>query len=154
MTKKAGEAFAREFLIGWGDVDFNAHMGNTAFLNRAADTRMLYFAAHGFTTADFLRLRIGPVIMKDEVEYFREVLLLETVRVTHLQAGLAADCSRFRARNEFFRPDGRLAARVTSTGGWMDLDRRKLIVPPPEMQEVLNAVLRTGDFEVLPTSIK
>ena len=29
-----------------------------------------------------------PVIMKDEVEYFREVGLLEVVKVTYAQAGL------------------------------------------------------------------
>lgn len=147
-------AFERTFLVGWGECDYNAHMGNTAFLDKAADTRMLYFTAHGFAMADFVRLRIGPVVMKDEVEYYREILMLETVRVTHLQAGLAEDCSRFRARNEFWRADGQLAARVTSTGGWMDLDRRKLVVPPREMQEVLRAVQRATDFQVLPSSIK
>jgi acyl-CoA thioester hydrolase len=38
------EVFTRSFQIGWGDMDFNAHMRNTAFLDRAADGRMMYFA--------------------------------------------------------------------------------------------------------------
>ncbi len=36
--------FARKFVAGWGDLDFSAHMRNTAFLDRSADVRMMFFA--------------------------------------------------------------------------------------------------------------
>ena len=41
-------AQSQRFVVGWGDLDGNNHMGNTAILDRAADTRFLYFAFHGF----------------------------------------------------------------------------------------------------------
>jgi len=112
------------------------------------------FSENGFPSAEFIRLRIGPVIMKDEVEYFREVGLLEAVKVTYTQAGLSEDGSRFLVRNEFYKTDGKLSARVTSTGGWLDLTTRKLIVPPSAMFQAMRALEKTDDFQVLASSIK
>ena len=143
-------AFTRTFVVRWGDMDFNAHMANRAYLDTSADVRMLYFAANGFSMREFERLRLGPVIMRDELDYHRELRLLEEVTVDIVSAGLSDDGSRFRIRNRFYRPDGKLAAAVTSNGGWLNLDARKLEVPPPKIHEMLNALERTDDYEVLP----
>jgi acyl-CoA thioester hydrolase len=115
---------------------------------------MLYFAEHGFPMAEFMRLHFGPVVMRDEVEYFREIGLLQTMTVGLTMAALAEDGSRFRMRNEFMRDDGRRAAVVTSEGGWLDLGARRLMAPPPALLEVLRALTRTPDFAVVPSSIK
>ena len=139
---------------GWADMDFNAHMANTAYLNKAADVRQMFLNENGFPVEEFQRLRVGPVLMKDEVEYFREVGLQQQITVTFALAGHAPDGSRFLMRHEIFRPDGKLSARVTSAGGWMDLDERKLIAPPPALLSAMNSLERTSDFTVLPSSIK
>lgn len=146
--------FERKLVAGWGDMDFNSHMRNTAFLDKSADVRMMFFAEKDFPMAEFMRLRIGPVIQKDEIEYYREVKLLEELTVTLTVAGLSEDGSRWFMRNEFFRPDGKLAARVTSTGGWLDLNTCKLAAPPEKLLEGLRELPRTDDFQTLPTSIK
>ena len=128
--------FEKMLYARWGDMDFNGHMRNTAFLDASADVRMMYFAEQGFSMREFERLRFGPVILKDELEYFRELRLLEPVRVT-LSAKEIRDDGRFVLVNEFFREDGKPAARVTSSGGWLDLDKRKMTVPPAELQRLL-----------------
>jgi acyl-CoA thioester hydrolase len=92
--------------------------------------------------------------MKDEVEYFREVGLQQQITVTYMLAGQADDGSRFLLRHEIFRPDGKLSARVSSAGGWLDLNERKLIVPPPALLAAMNALERTSDFTVMPSSVK
>jgi acyl-CoA thioester hydrolase len=146
--------FEHVVVAGWGDTDFNGHMRNTAFLDKAADTRMLFFAQQGFTIEQFQHHRIGPVIMRDEVEYFREVRMMDSVRIRLLSAGLAPDGSRFRIRNEYWREDGQLAARVTSTGGWLDLGVRRLVIPPDTLVTAMRALERTDDFAELPGSVK
>lgn len=146
--------YKKTLQAGWGDMDFNAHMGNTAYLDKAADVRMLYFSEHGFPMSEFVRLKIGPVIQKDEIEYFREVNLLDEITVTFENAGLSEDGSRFIFRNEFFRADGKLIARVTSTGGWLDLSQRKLAPAPLTLLEVIRTLSQTSDFQQLPSSIK
>jgi len=145
--------FEKQFVAGWGDMDFNSHMRNTAFLDKSADTRMMFFSEHGFSMEEFIRRKIGPVAKKDEIEYFKEVRLLENIRVKLLLAGIAEDNSRFMVRNEFFRADGAMAAKVTSTGGWLDLISRKLVVAPEALSAALRSLARTEDFQLLPSSI-
>lgn len=146
--------YTKTLYAGWADMDFNSHMKNTAYLDKAADVRQMYLAENGFPIEEFTRLRIGPVVMKDEVEYFKEVGLQEQIKVTYALAGHAPDGSRFLLRHDIFRRDGKLSARVTSAGGWLDLNERKLIVPPPALLSAMNSLDRSDDFVVMPSSIK
>lgn len=145
--------YEQTLFAGWGDMDFNAHMRNTAYLDKSGDVRMRFFAEHGFPMAEFRRLGVGPVVMKDELEYFREVDLLDSLRVTLACFALSDDGSRFGLRNDFFRPDGKLAARVRSTGGWLDLSARRLVAPPPALHAAMQAMPRSDDFLVVPSSL-
>ena len=146
--------YSKTLFASWGDMDFNSHMKNTAFLDKSADVRMMFFAEHGFPMAEFSRLRLGPAIMKDEVEYRREVGLLQEINVTLAVAGHSDDGSRFLLRNEILRLDGTLCARVTSAGGWLDLAARKLVVPPKALHEAMMLLPQTNDFTVLPSSVR
>jgi acyl-CoA thioester hydrolase len=148
------ERFTRTLRAGWSDIDLNMHMRNTAYLDKAVDVRMMYFAHCGLPITELMQRRIGPVVKSDEVEYFREVLLLEEVHVTLELAGSAEDGSRFRLRSDILKLDGQRAARVASTGGWLDLGTRKLIAPPADVFAVMSRLTRTSDFEVLPSSRK
>lgn len=138
-------------LATWGDMDFNAHMRNTAFLDKAADMRLLFFTSSGLPIAEFVRLGIGPVVRKDEVEYFREVRLFDELRVTIAAGGLSDDGARFVIRNEFFKADGALAARVVSSGGWLDLRARKLVVAPERLLAAMRLMPKADPFTVLPS---
>jgi acyl-CoA thioester hydrolase len=145
--------YTKKLYAGWADMDFNSHMKNTAYLDKTADVRQMFLIEHGFPMEEFLRLRIGPVVMRDELEYFREVGLQQEITVSYALAGHADDGSRFMVRHEIFRADAKLAARVTSTGGWLSLDERKLIAPPPALLAAMNLLEKTKDFVVLPSSV-
>ena len=140
---------SRRFLAGWADMDWNSHMANTAYLNK-----VLALAEKGFPLEEFVRLRLGVVIMKDELEYKREVKWMEEIDITFSLAGLAPDGSRFKVQNEVRRTNGELAARISSTGGFMDLDARKLVAPPPAVLEAYRSLPRTQDYVELPSSVK
>jgi acyl-CoA thioester hydrolase len=135
-------------------MDANAHMANTAYLSKCVDARMSFFKQNGFPVTEFAKRQIGPVVRRDELEYFREISLMEPITITLALDGMAPDGSRFRLVNEILTGDGKLAARVKSEGGWLDLAVRKLIVPPPDLLAALNAMPRTSDFETLPSSVK
>ena len=146
--------FEKKLMAGWGDMDFNSHMRNTAFMDKAGDVRMMFLSEHGFSMGELMRLKIGPVVMKDEIAYFKEVMLLDEITVTLGVAGLAPDGSRWQLRSDVIRPDGKLAARITSTGGWLDLNARKLIAPPAALLATWQILARTDDFQELNSSIK
>ena len=145
--------FAKQLVAGWGDMDFNSHMRNTAYLDKSADVRMMFFADSGFPMQEFSRLKIGPVVKTDTIEYFKEIKLLEEFKVELSVKGLAEDGSRFIFQNEFFRLDGKLAARVVSHGGWLNHLERKLTLPPEALLNVIRELSKTDDFQVLPSSI-
>ena len=144
------QTYSKKFKARWGDMDFNGHMANTAYLDVAADVRMMFFEENGFTMREFEHLRIGPVIMKDEIDYHRELRLLEQMEVHHELSGLSEDGSRFRMRNVFYREDGKKAATVTSSIIWLSLDERRPVPPPGKLHQVLKEIPCTADFEVLP----
>lgn len=152
MTPDFQGRYAREFLAGWGTMDFNGHLANTAYLDLAADVRMAFFADHGFPPGEFRRLALGPVIRKEELEYFREVGLHERVTVTYAVLGMSPDGSRFILENEIWSAAGERAATVRSTGGWLDLRARKLVAPPAELLQAFRQVPRAPDFVELPNA--
>ncbi len=122
--------------VRWAELDSNGHMRNSAYLDLASHVRMTYFAAHGFPAAEFAHRRFGPVIRRDELTFRRELRLLDEVAVTFELDAMSRDGARFRIVNRFLRDDIEVA-RVTSTGGWLDLDRRRLTAPPDELVAVM-----------------
>jgi acyl-CoA thioester hydrolase len=103
---------------------------------------------------EFARLRLGPVGMKDELEYFSEVGLLDTIIVTMSLVGMSTDGSRWRLRQDVLRLDGEACARLTSSGGWMDLAARKLAAPPAALLGLHKKDMAMDDFVELPSSLK
>jgi len=138
----------------WADMDQNAHLANSAFLDMAVDVRMSFFLDTGFPPTEFARRGFGPVVRRDEIDYLREVHLLEELTVTMELAGMSENGSRFRMANNFYKADGKPCVRLRTDGGWLDLASRKLAIPPPDLLEVMNRIVRTDDFEVLPPSVR
>ena len=146
MASRFDGRYAKEFIAGWATMDFNGHMANTAYLNLAADIRMAFFAEHGFPPSEFRKLALGPVIRKEELEYFREVGLHDSVTVTYAVLAMSADGARFVVENEIWSAGGERAATVRSTGGWLDLRTRKLVAPPPALLAAFAEVPRAPGF--------
>ena len=146
--------FEKQFHVAWAHLDANGHMANTAYLDIVVDVRFMYFESCGFGPGEFRKHAIGPVVRRDEVDYLKELHLLEPFKVTLGIAGLADDGSRFKLRNEIIRADGQVAARITTLGGWFDLKARKLVTPPEVLAAAVRNLERAEDFEVLKSSLK
>ena len=102
-----GQAFSISTIAGWADMDANAHMANFAYVSKCVDSRMSFFNQNGFPVTEFAKRRLGPVVRRDELEYFREIALHEPITVTLALAGMAMDGSRF---HEVLNAEGKLAA--------------------------------------------
>jgi len=150
----SGPAFSFRTIAGWADMDANAHMANVAYLSKSVDSRMSFFRENGFPVTEFAKRRLGPVVRRDELEYYREIALHEPIIVTLALAGMAPDGSRFRLLNEVLNGEGKLAARIVSEGGWLDLAARKLIAPPADLLAALDRMPHATEFEQLPSSIR
>lgn len=139
--------------VRWSDVDANRHMRNTAFSEVAIDARLQYMAGAGFPTHEFERIGFGPVIIREDIRYRREVFFDDVLSVRLFSSGLSVDASHWRIHHEVRRPDGKIAATLSVTGGWIDLRARKLRLPSEAAADVLRRLERTPDFEELPSLV-
>ena len=142
--------FERRFTVRWSDVDGNGHLRNTAYSDFCSDTRMALLTAGGFGWDRFQAAGYGPVILREVIEYLREGKMAEAIRVDVVVAGLSPDVARWVFRHRMWRESGEEMARVEARGGWLDLATRRLVVPPPDLAEVLRAAPRGEPFEELP----
>ncbi len=141
------ERFARTYTVRWADCDVNGHMRNTSFSEYGTDTRIAYLAENGFTYEKFVQNKLGPVILHEALDYMREVRLGQTIEVDLAFLGLSRDGARFKFLHEVWLPGLKKAARIVLAGGWMDLELRKLRLPPDELLRILERAPRAEGFE-------
>lgn len=146
-------AHEEHFAVRWSDLDANRHVRNTVFSEFATHTRFRLLEAHGFDQARFAQLRFGPVMLREEIRYRRELAFGDEVVVNVLFAGLSEDGSQWRVQQEVARA-GKQAAVLTIDGAWIHLDSRKLVAPPPQLLQLLQGLPRAGSFEVLRSMLR
>jgi acyl-CoA thioester hydrolase len=144
------ERYARTFTVRWADCDVNGHMRNTAYSEYAIDVRVAFLAEHGFGHEQLAAAGFGPVLLREEIDYLRELRMNETVEVDFAQLGLSADGSRFRLRHGFTKANGKPAARIVLDGGWMDMRTRRLARPPEALARAFGLAPRAEGFAELP----
>ena len=143
------DRYAKTFTVRWADCDVNGHMRNTSYSEYAIDTRMAYLSENGFPFEKFVANGIGPVLLHESLDYLREVPLGGTLVVDLAVVGLSPDLSRFKFEHDIWLPERKKAARIVLYGGWMDMAKRKLRVPPEDLQALLRASPRGEPFEEL-----
>ena len=141
--------YSKTFTVRWADCDVNGHMRNTSYSEYGIDVRMAYLAEHGFPFEKMVENKLGPVILHEAIDYLREVRLGQTVEVDFSLVGLSPDGARFKFEHDIWLPELNKAARIVLAGGWMDLEKRKLRLPPPELLRALHEMPREEGFEEL-----
>jgi len=130
---------SQTYTVRWAELDPNGHMRHSAYADFAADQRVHWLASHGFDLRKFAELRIGPILFREETKYLKELHGGEAIRVEGRVTAGTPDGARWTIEHRIYKADGRLAATVTVDGAWIDLDRRKLTVPPAELATLMSA---------------
>jgi len=140
---------AFDFQVTWADLDSNAHLKNSRYLDYAAQARFLFLAAAGFTPLAFAEAKLGPVVFEDRVEYRKELRLLQPFQVHMAVGGLSTDGTKFTLVNEVRNAQGELCARVQSQAAWFSLESRRVTPPPAGLKAAMEQAPRTEDFRWL-----
>ncbi len=143
------DRYFKTYTVRWADCDANGHMRNTSYSEYGTDTRVSFLAEGGFTFESFVDHRVGPVLLHEALDYMREVRLGEVIEVDLTILGLSPDGARFKFEHDIWLPNKKKAARIVLAGGWMDLDTRKLRVPPPELLRLMHSGPRAATVEEL-----
>lgn len=141
--------YQKTFEIRWADLDPNRHMRHSAYPDYATHVRFSFLAENGFPPSRFEELDFGPVILRETTTFKKEVGAGDRLQIDFQMQGLAANASHFRIIHAVRLSDGALAATVEVEGSWMDLTKRKLRPPHPELAELMRLLPKTGDFEEL-----
>ena len=132
--------YAQPYTVRWSDLDANGHMKNTAYIECGLQVRLAYFAENGFPFTEFQRQQFGPVLFREEITYFKEVHMLESIRTTFHCSKLSDDGGRFTVVNILLKEGDVKAAELISDGAWFDLRTRKLVSPPAKLHEIMRAI--------------
>jgi acyl-CoA thioester hydrolase len=133
--------------VMWSHLDVNMHMRHSAYADFAAQARISVLDSLGLDFAVFQELKVGPILFREELVYLREVGLNEHIKVTIELFKSRPDGSRWSIRHIIYREDGVRAAVVTVDGAWLDVEKRKLTVLPPELVEKFYMLPKSIDFE-------
>lgn len=142
--------YAKKFTVRWADCDVNAHMRNTAYSEYGIEVRLDHLAGHGFGFERFAEMGFAPIMLREEIDYLREVRLGETFEVDYTLLGLSPDAARFKVAHDFVKEDGRPAARIVLSGGWLDLRTRRLRPPHETIAAALQGLEKGEGFVELP----
>lgn len=145
----AADEYAREFEVIWADLDPNAHMRHTAFMDYGAQLRLAFLAERGMTMDELNRLGVGPILFREETDYLGEVRAGDRIRVTVELTGISDNRKHWGIRHRIFRGDGEPAAVINCRGAWMDLSKRRVCPAPDALYEALDAMPRSDDFRII-----
>lgn len=147
------EIFQREYKARWADIDANGHMRHSAYNDYGAQLRVEVFSGLGFPTEKLIKMGIGPVLFREEVKFLNEIRLNETFIVKEKLLAIRKDASKWSVFHEIEKEGGIKAAEIVVDGSWMDLTKRKIVVPPVEIQVMLNGFLKAENFKWIPDKI-
>jgi acyl-CoA thioester hydrolase len=124
--------YSTQIEVRWADCDANQHMRHSAYADMCAHARVGFLNSLGMTGQWFKENNIGPVLFKEQTEYFREAFMNEIMTIT-VEAGEPTGSQKSVCIvNNVYNTQGELAARHQVIVGWMNTQIRK-IVELPEM---------------------
>jgi len=133
----------------WSQIDSNNHLRHSAYADLACQCRVEVLEHLNITSTLMMGLNIGPILFEEKTVYKREVPPNNLVTVTCKLATSRIDAARYTFEQEIYRADGILAAIVTVTGAWMNLETRKLCIPPTAFAEkILTSMPKTKDCNI------
>jgi acyl-CoA thioester hydrolase len=122
------DAFSVRIRVRGYELDTQGHLNWAEYLHYAEHARWEFLAAAGITQDGLLATGFGPVVLDVAVKFRRELRGGDEVDVSC--AFIFEGGKTFRIVQEFRRPDGRVAASLTSTSGLLDMRERKLADDP------------------------
>ncbi|WKK57674.1 MULTISPECIES: thioesterase family protein [unclassified Sphingobacterium] len=130
----------------WSQIDANVHLRHSAYADFCAQARSNMLNQLGLSLAEFSKMKIGPILFREELNYHREISLDEYIKVTVEISKFNRKNSRFSFRHEIFKQNGVRAAVVVVDGAWMNLVERKLTAVPEAWLPVLDKIPRADDY--------
>ena len=127
--------FKKQFEIRWSDLDPNYHVLHSKYYDFGAYCRMSVFLDHGLTAELMARLNIGPILIREQCVFKKEILFGDKMDITFVLNRHTDNFSRWNISHEIFK-NNILAAVIEVDGSWIDTEKRKLAKPPQDIFDI------------------
>ena len=121
--------FSKQVEIRWSDLDPNFHLRHSVYYDFGAYARISFLSETGLTQEIFVEHNIGPIILREECVFKKEIHFGDKLKVTAAITKAREDYSRWTIVHEIWKNDDTLAAIITVDGAWIDTVKRKLYQP-------------------------
>ena len=137
-------AFSKTYGVKWADLDPNEHVRHSVYDEYADDTRVRWMEQIGYPPARFSESGFGPVIVRQQAHFYREVTIGDSITVTLRLASLSPSGATWKMEHDIVKSCGEKAAELRIEGTWLNRETRKPMAPPDELLQLLEALARRG----------
>jgi acyl-CoA thioester hydrolase len=141
------EKFIQEIQLRWSDLDPNGHLRHSVYYDWGALCRVSFLEQHQFTIPLMQRLGIGPILLREECTFRREIKMGDKVTIDLQLSKAKKDFSRWSIKHTISKNDDTLSALLIVDGAWLDLNKRKLASPGQEVFDVFSKMPLSEDFQ-------
>ena len=139
--------YKQQVQIRWADIDANRHLRHSVYYDYGASMRMNALTGEGLSMRKLEELMVGPILFREEAIFKREIHFEDEITIDVHLLKPREDFARWSLRHHFVKGDGTLAAIINIDGAWIDLNRRKLVIPDPFIIGVFGKFPKADDFE-------
>ncbi len=141
------QEFSMPLQVRWADIDANNHLRHSVYYDWGAACRIAFLNQQGLTMERMHQLHFGPVLLREECVFRKEVRLQDSVSINLEIVWARKDFTRWSIRHQITKKTDIPCAIITVEGAWIDTLKRKLAGPLPEAIEVFSQMPISRDFE-------
>jgi len=138
--------YRKKMDIRWADLDPNFHMRHSNYYDLGAQMRISVFSEMGITPEAMRLLHIGPILLREECVFRREILMGDFIEIDIHLTKARHDGSRWTMQHHLYKNGDQLSATITIDGAWMNTEKRKLAPIPEEFKTMFMEIPRSKDF--------
>lgn len=143
------EDFFKEIQVRWSDLDPNFHLRHSVYYDWGAYCRVSFLQQYGLTTEVMQQIQVGPILLREECVFRREIRLGDEVRINLHLIKTKRDYSRWTIQHSVIKNGDILSAIITVDGAWLDIARRKLSTPPQQVADTFVRMPLAENFQWL-----
>lgn len=125
--------FLKSLELRWADLDPNFHLRHSVYYDFGATARIEFLAQNSITVAFMQQHYFGPVILREECVFKKEIRLSDTITIDLTLKQSTPDFSRWTIQHTIYKNTDTVSAILTIDGAWIDTVKRKLTLPPVEV---------------------
>ncbi|MBC7903377.1 MAG: thioesterase family protein [Gemmatimonadaceae bacterium] len=133
--------------IRWSDLDPNFHLRHSVYYDLGAYSRINYLNRHGITAGFMREHHFGPIIFREEALFRKELKLEDSVTIDVSLMKASRDFGKWTMQHNIYKNGDTLSAIITLDGAWIDIEKRKLTIPPAKVMEGFEEMPKAVSFE-------